>query len=276
MVESDPNRLDLTEADLRFVIEEAGPDALDPEYLKQLIRDDSSFRNALVGDDRVFARVISSEEEELLRVSPPLYFEVLLRRALKDLGQASHTLERSGSETVVVFDTDEVSEFLSRGAVLHYLASMLASFIKVESYVIPVRVRRGTWRRVRFNDMDVDSLAKLAATVDEGQQFRYFKRIADVCLFILGIFPNYAQSAGRRVPVVGSVRRGRKTVEEYVGIGRRFYQTAGEHPASHAAGLSEPLLLLRDNFAVARKVLNFVSEHYLRYSRSRVFDVGMS
>ena len=280
MTEAESNRFGLTEEDLRFVVEESGQDALDPERLKQLIRDDPSFRNALVGDDRVFDRVVSSEEEDLLRISPVLYFDVLLRRALKDLGQESHTLERSGSETVVVFDTDEVTEFLSNRAVLDYLASMMASFTKVESYVIPVRVRRGTWRRVRFNDMDIDSLVKLAASVDERQQFRYFKRIADVCLFVLGIFPNHARSGGGRFATgstpAGSTRRGRRTAEEYMDIGRRFYQTAGEHYAAEAAGLAEPLVLLRDNFGVARKVLNIVSERYLRYSRNQVFDVGMS
>ena len=280
MTEADPNRLSLTEEDLRFVVDESGQDALNPERLKQLIRDDPSFRNALVGDDRVFDRVVSTEEEDLLQVSPALYFEVLLRRALKDLGQESHTLERSGSDTVMVFDTDEVTEFLSNGAVLDYLASMMASFTKVESYVIPVRVRRGTWRRVRFNDMDIDSLVKLAASVDEGQQFRYFKRIADVCLFVLGIFPNHAQSRVKRFAVgsapAGSSRRGRRTAEEYTDIGRRFYRIAGEHNAANAAGLTEPLVLLRDNFSVARKVLNIVSERYLRYSRRQVLDVGIS
>jgi len=280
MIEPDSNRLGLTEEDLRFVVEEAGPDAMNPERLKELIRNDPSFRNALVGDDRVFKRIVSSEEEDLLRVSPVLYFDVLLRRALKDLGQESHTLERSGSDTVVVFDTDKVTEFLSNNAVLDYLSSMMASFTKVESFVIPVRVRSGTWRRVRFNDMDIDSLVKLAASVDEGQQFRYFKRIADVCLFVVGIFPNYAQG-GRRHFVTGaspadSARRGRRTAEEYMEIGHRFYQSAGEHSAAEAAGLAEPLLSLRDNFGVARKVLNIVSERYLRYSRNQVFDVEMS
>ena len=279
MTEVDPNRLSLTEEDLRFVVDESGQDALNPERLKHLIRDDPRFRNALVGDDRVFDRVVSTEEEELLRVSPALYFEVLLRRALKDLGQESHTLERFGSETVVVFDTDEVTDFLSNGAVLDYLATMMASFTKVESYVIPVRVRRGAWRRVRFNDMDIDSLVKLVASVDEGQQFPYFKRIADVCLFVLGIFPNHAQSGAKRFavgsPTVGGSRRGRRTPEEYTDIGRRFYQTAGGHYAADAAGLTEPLLLLRDNFSVARKVLNIVSERYLRYSRNQAFVVGM-
>jgi hypothetical protein len=61
MTEADPNRLSLTEEDLGFVVDEFGQDRLNPERLKQLIRDDPSFRNALVGDDRVFDRVVSTE-----------------------------------------------------------------------------------------------------------------------------------------------------------------------------------------------------------------------
>ena len=87
MAESDPNRLDFTIADLQFVIEEAGSGSLDPERLKQMVRDDSSFRNVLMSDEKVFNRVVFSEDEELLRISPVLYFDVLLRRALKILAR---------------------------------------------------------------------------------------------------------------------------------------------------------------------------------------------
>ena len=100
---------------------------MDPERLKQLVRSDPSFRDAVLSDSRVFAKT-ADDDEELLRVSPALYFQVLLRRAQKDLGQVSHTLERSGSETVVVFDTDNVSEFLAKPTVTDYMAAMLASF----------------------------------------------------------------------------------------------------------------------------------------------------
>ena len=75
-----------------------------------------------------------------------------------------------------------------------YLAAMLASFTRVESYVRPVRVRRGVWRKVRYNDMDVDSLLRFCAEADEQQRLRFYKRIADVCLFVTGIFRDYAPS----------------------------------------------------------------------------------
>ncbi len=271
-MERDRHELELTEDDIRFVVDEVEAGGLSPEGLRQLVRSDPSFRDAVLSDGRVFDKAASADEE-LLRISPTLYFQVLLRRARKDLGQVSHTLERSGSETVVVFDSDDVGGFLGKPTVTDYLAAMLASFTRVESYVMPVRVRRGTWRRVRFSDMDIDSLARLAASVDEEHRFRYFKRIADVCLFILGIFPSSAASAGQRG--VRGGRRWRRTAEEYAEVGRRHYGTAMEHPTAHVAGLAEPMKLLRDNFAVARKALNFIAEQYLRYSRTRVFDVGI-
>ena len=102
MADSDSNNLGLTLSDLEFVVEETDLTSLHTQRLKQIVRDDPSFRNALVRDDKVFNRVVSSDDEELLRISPVLYFEVLLRRALKDLGRESHTLKRSGRETVVV------------------------------------------------------------------------------------------------------------------------------------------------------------------------------
>ena len=174
----------------------------------------------------------------------------------------------------MVFDTDNVSEFLAKPTVTDYIGRHVGVIpLALRANVMPVRVRRGTWRRVRFSDMDIDSLARLAASVDEPQRFRYFKRIADVCLLILGIFPSSAASAGQHGLRTG--RRGRRTAEEYADIGRRHYGTAMEHPAAQAAGLAEPMELLRDNFAVARKSLNFVAEQYLRYSRTQVFDVGV-
>ena len=100
---------------------------------------------------------------------------------------------------------------------------MLASFTRVESYVRPVRVRRGVWRKVRYNDMDVDSLLRFCAEADERQRLRFYKRIADVCLFVTGIFRDYASSAGG---VVGA-GRGRRTLEDYETEGRRFLWPGG-------------------------------------------------
>lgn len=262
--------LNLSESDLDFVIGEAAPQFKGKERLKQLIREDSDFRKALIGDERVFRRVIS-DEDIFLKISPTLFFEILLRRTLKELEKASHTVEKIAGGQVPVFDTKAVVSLLTREEVLDYLTNMLTSFTRTESYVIPVRVRKGVWRRIRFSDMDVDALSRLCEVTDEEQRFSLYKRIADVCLFILGIFPEYALPDYPYPPLAevrSAIMKGRKGVQEYQEEGRKFYKLAAEHQQAKALELSHVLWLLHENFNVAKKPLNFISQNYI-YSKKR-------
>ena len=177
----------LTDRDLDFIVDHAAPGSGSRDGLKRLIVEDDDFRKAMVGDDRVFLAV-TSDDEILLKLSPHLYFEVLLRRAHSDIDSATHTLERTGRERVPVFDAREVSTLLSRDTVLVYLADMLASCTRVHSYVVPIRRRRGIRRKIRYSDMDIDSLIGMCASADEDSRFAFYKRIADLCLFITGVF----------------------------------------------------------------------------------------
>ena len=256
----------LTDADLDFVIGLAAPNARDPNRLKRLARQDEELRKALVSDDAVFEHVMA-DDEAFVRVTPALYFEVLLRRALRELETATHTVERSGRQAIPVFDTDEVVRLMEAPRVPEYLAAMLASFTRVETYVRPVRVRRGVWRKVRYNDMDVDSLLRFCAEADEQQRLRFYKRIADVCLFVTGIFRDYASSTGGAV----GAGRARRTLEDYETEGRRFYGLAAEHPGAQTLGLSEVFDLLREHFTSARKPLAFIASQYLHSRRHRLF-----
>jgi hypothetical protein len=97
----------------------------------------------------------------------------------------------AGRQDIPVFDTREVTNLLARPGVLEYLARMLASFTRIQTYTIPVRVRRGVRRRIRYNNMDIDSLMRFCATADEKDRLSFYRRIADVCLFITGIFPDF-------------------------------------------------------------------------------------
>ena len=256
----------LTDGDLAFLIGETAPDARDPARLVRLVREDEQFRQALVGDDRVFRQVVE-DEEILVKISPALYFEVLLRRAAKDMETATHTLERDGSQSIPVFDTDEVVELLSLPGVLLYLSQMLASFTRISSQVTSVRVRRGIRRRVRHNDLDIDSLMGRLGSAGEGQRFGLYRRIADVCLFLSGVFPAYAQADNRypsgalRPAVTGRTRR---SPEDYEREGRRFYGLASEHPLARSLRLSGVLGTLRMRFNSARKPLEFIAANYMR------------
>ena len=211
-----------------------------------------------------------SDDEIMVRISPALYFEVLLRRAYEELDKASHTLERAGSQTIAVFDTRDVLDLLRRPEVLDYLADMLASFTRVRSSVTRVRVRKGVWRKVRFNDTDIDSLMTMCQTADGEQRLALYKRIADVCLFVLGVFPefvpfDYRYPASKEVRPMVSIRS-RRGMEEYETEGRRFYRLAGEHASARELQLSEVFLLLHEKLNEAKKPLNFIARHYLRFN----------
>ena len=270
-----PSRMvSLTDTDLDFVVDEAGRGAMDTDRLKLLIEEDEQFRAAILGDEKVFQR-LTADEEAFLRISPALYFEVLLRQALRDLETASYTVEREGRADLPVFDTQEVVRFLSIQGALDYLAHMLASFTRINSYTVPVRIRRGIRRRVVYNDMDIDSLARHCATADREQRFGFYKRIADVCLFISGVFPDYASPVVRysvpnrmRATVSDRVRR---SLEDYEAQGRQFYALAEERSAAQPLGLPGVFRLLRDHFTTARKPLSFIASHYLHGSRNRLF-----
>lgn len=179
-----------TEVDLEFLIEETSPQASNKQWLKELIQHDRDFRQAIVGDVRVFQRTMS-DQEVYVKISPALYFEILLRKTAKELDVATHTLERIGTQSIPVFDTDDVATLLARSQVLEYLAHMLASFTRIDSYVRRVRVRRGIWNRVRYNDMDIDSLIKVSKDTDEENRLSLYKRIADVCLFVSSVFQEH-------------------------------------------------------------------------------------
>ena len=97
MPETPPRMVVLTESDLDFVVSEAAQGSTDTDRLKLLIliEEDEQFRAAILGDENVFQRLMA-DEETFLKVSPALYFEVLLRQALRDLETAGYTVERDG------------------------------------------------------------------------------------------------------------------------------------------------------------------------------------
>lgn len=266
----------LTDADLDFLVATAAPEVKDRVKLRLLIEKDEDFRSGFIGEEKTFQRVMA-DEEVFLKISPRLYFEILLRKTRKEMEAATHTIERDGAQKIAVFDTKEVVALISRQPALVYLADMLSTFTKIESYSISYRVRRGIWRKIRFNDLDIDSLMRFCESVDEEHRLGFFKRIADICLFMLGVFPEYLQftyrypSSGELRPqIAGGVKR---DMSEYVEDGKKFYKLAAEHPAARTYGLSEIFWLFHGNFHAAQKPLNFIAEHYLHYKRHNLFGV---
>ena len=275
MLSRDAQWPQFSERDLDFVVQNVAPDSADPTQLKRLISEDTQFRAAMIGDESLLQRV-QSDDEIFLYISPALYFEILLRNSHRELETAAYTEEREGRMSIPVFDTPDVLEFMEQPGVVEYLASMMASFTRINSYVTPVRVRRGIRRRVKYSDMDIDSLVKFAANAEPEQRFGYYKRIADVCLFLSGVFPDSLQSRAGTYGAPPAPRswRMRRTLEEYEREGRIFYGLAEEHPAARALELSQVFAALKRNFTSARKPLTFVATRFLHAKKRQLFGVA--
>ncbi len=263
----------LSDRDLDFLAETTSPEIKDKSRLKEIIQEDEDFRNSYVGDEKVFTKLMD-DKEIFLKISPALFFEILLRKAANDLEEAGYTLEKTSRMKIPVFDTKEVSELLTREPLLLYLADMLASFTKIQSFTLSFRVRKGVWEKIRFNDLDILSLMTFCQAAGDEYRMGFYKRIADICLFTVGIFPDYAER-DYHYPFSGQVRphiRGKLRIrpEDYEKEGRKFYKLAAEHPSAKELDLAETFWALYENFQKAKKPLNFISDHYLQYTRQRL------
>lgn len=259
----------LTEHDLGFVVETVSTQRQDRERVKDIVRDKADFLDVMLDDHRLFRRVMDEEVWE--RISPYLLFTILLRQARRDLQSSGYTLERLGaSGRLPVFDAPQVASLLRDGEVRDYLSRLLTSFTRVHSTVVYFR-HRGRLHRRSFSDMDMDDMEELAYGVEPEYRFPFFKRIADIALFLTGVFPEYVAASSAAAPQRPRLAGGRlRTAQEYQQEGRQFYLMAAEcaPPGSEAADI---LCKMAHNFDLARKPLNLVSEHYMPFARFQWF-----
>jgi hypothetical protein len=240
------------------------------------LRADDELVNAMLDDPRLFQRLMD-DEQVLLHTSPWLFFSVLLRQARRDIEREAFTVEHRDQQKVLLFDTDQVVQLLANEPLREYLATMLASFTRVESVTVPVRVRPGIWRRYRTSTLDVEGLIRYTQSLDPESQFEPLRRIADVCLFLTGVFPEYIDAQFRyphsrqiRPRVRGRVFRDRRDYESH---GQAFYRLAAEHNTARVQDLHGVLATLSEHFVLAQKPLSFVANRYLQFTRHTLFDL---
>ena len=263
--------------DLRFVVDTLIPERTDLEHLASLLQEDEALLEAMLQDDRLFQELMV-DDEVLLAVTPQFFFRVLLRRARRDLEQELYTVERRHQQKVVLFDASQVVDLLANTEVCDYLAGMLASFTRINSVTIPIRVRPGIWRRLRINDLDIDSLVAYANSLEEEHRFWVYQRIGDACLFLAGMFPEHID-AQQRYPLRGQPRfkvRGSlvHSLEDYEGYGQTFYRLAAGHSVAQVQNLDVVLSTLSRQFILAEKPLLYLAERYLALRKHRLFAGG--
>jgi hypothetical protein len=246
----------------------------DPEQLEALIDNPATYRLLFAVPGR----------DPLLRGSPFLLFAVLIHRVVRDLGQASFVEEWVGPrQRVPVFDTASLRDFGADPLRRLFLAQLLASYTKVASGSTLVKTSRG-WRRRRFSELDPMRLIELAEMVPEVERPSVYRRLGDLSLFLTGIFPDYA---GERL----IAERERRQLERALGtadreqserhdgvwlleqLGRRAYRIA-QQGADRRAAMAGVLAEVSENFAAARRVLNFLTDRYLFPMRRQWFGTG--
>ena len=256
----------LTDADLGVLAAagEAGDAAgRDPQRIEGLIDSPALFR-------RLFR---TAGRDPLLQGSPFLLFAVLVHRTIRDLGQASFVEEWVGPrQRVPVFDVSGLRDFGADPLRRFFLAELLASYTHVRSGSVLVQTRRG-WRRRHFSELDPIRLIELAELLPEPERVSVYRRLGDLSLFLTGVFPDYA---AERLVVERERHRleralaaaDRASAERHDGIwlleslGQRAYRIA-QRAADRRTAMAGVLAEVSENFAVARRVLNFLTDRYL-------------
>ena len=266
----------LLDSDLLFLIKILMPGTEKRQRMLRILREDEDILEAMLVDEKLFA-VLSTDPHTLLRVSPQLFFIVLLNRVQKELKNRSFTVEKDFGTHALVFDSVAVTDFLDDRAIRNYLADMLFSFVRINSYTIPIRVRKGIWRKYRFSDYDIDSLMRYSEVLSKEHRFPSYKRMADICLFTRSIFQDSMRLL--RIPDMVA-EKGKGELEKY---GKYLYRSASEYAElmelnSPAPGerqslqdIAAVLLRLSEHFAMAVKPLTFMADHYLEPFKDELF-----
>lgn len=264
---------DLSEADLNFIIKTVVTKRQDHDFLCLFLKDKPDFIDIMLDDEKLFHR-IREDEDIFLKISPFLLFSILLRKAGRDLDHQSYTMEIVDKRTrIPIFDASHTTKLLVNKDVREYLAHMLASFTRVESATVVYRARGMTYQR-QFSDLDFDDVLELAGMVEPAYRFPFYKRLADIALFVSGIFTDYClgqETGNREIPARLSGKKLR-TLQNYEEEGRRYYDLAATYDEASEQGLRDVLILLADKFALARKPLNYMVEHFISGDRVRWFS----
>jgi hypothetical protein len=249
------------------------------------LRGDPGRIEALLNSPELFRALFTTPgRDPFLQGSPFLLFAVLVHRASRDLGQASFVEEWVGPrQRVPVFDVGALRDFGANPMHRFFLAELLASYTHVASGSVMVQTSRG-WRRRRFSELDPVRLVELAELLPEAERPSVYRRLGDLSLFLTGVFPDYASE---RLVVERERRQLERALEAadraqqerrdgvwlLEHIGRRAYRIA-HRSADRRSAMAGVLAEVSENFAAARRMLNFLTDRYLFPLRQRWFGVS--
>jgi hypothetical protein len=150
------------------------------------------------------------------------------------------------------------------------------------------RTDRG-WRRHRYSELDLMSLAGALDGMPEEARPRLYRRLGDLCLFLAGVFPDH--TAGRLFRPIDLQRLGRaaavdprhdalaEALELRGGVGlveqlgARWYGLAGRSMPPVSVG-THLLRAMTERFTTARRALNLLTDRYIFPLRQDLFPAA--
>jgi len=252
--------------DLEFIVSVLVPEKQHRGEMIKVLRGDAQILDGMLSDERLFDHLMN-DTEQVLNISGRLFFTVLLNKARSDLKRHPFTFEQDNRFGVVVFDAAAVLELLDDRATRAYLATVLSSFVRIESRIAFVRIGNGTFRTMRVNDFDIESLIEFSRIVDDEQRVYLWKRIGEVCLFLIGVFSDYVE-AQRQLPGAWYRATSKKELAE---CGIYYYRAASKEAKNLPGELEHALAQMSENFQLATKPLAYISRRYLGYIEHTVF-----
>jgi hypothetical protein len=221
---ADFNEPVLAERDLLFLFEHFPQPGVDAVEAVRRVHQMPSTLESLLESDYVH-RAIHDRSVAWLDVSPQLFFNVMLRHALRS--------PRTAQERRAI----------------HYLANMLALFVSAE------RVRRVEPNDERTYDYIVDLVTE-AASVGPERQFLVHCHIGNYALFLSGLYARAIEHRHR-------YRRRPLSLDYYRYTGRSFYATAAQNWRATRFGLHDALHQLSHRFEYYRGGLQRIAAESL-------------
>ena len=209
-------RASLTADDMRLAVELLASGEAERVRLSQKAMEEGP--DALWDDPRLMSSLLQSRD--LLRPSASLFYYVMLRRLLLELG-------------------------VDDRAVTDYCAAMVLAF------------GRGN-RAFRTFEHDENEYAYLVDLVDEAgraegeRQFQVHVHLGNFSLWLSGIFPDYIAAR--------ATRKGGPALPYYEALGRSGYLLASDTRLAQSYGLGDILRKAGNHFPVLRMALNRLSD----------------
>lgn len=269
----------LSDQDVELLADAAGADS---GAVRARLRERPEVVDELLASPDLFEQVFETPDPDLrVRLTPFLAFGILVNRVAHDLADMNYAYEWAGpGQRLPVFDVDSMRQFMDDGSRRLFLIEFLASFTKVASGRMWVRTRRG-YRSRRFSELDPVRMSEYVESLPVAQRPAGYRRLGDVALFLSGIFPDHTarhplpplhrQRLVHSAGLEPTVALSGSDLDLHEALGEAWYRRATEEATALVGAAPLSLRYVADNFAAARRILNYLADRYLHH-----YQTGLS